>query len=308
LFWRCIRPNTVAFDVVREPAQEIKGLSGYLATVIVQCNPLTNRPVKIGLVQLQVRESKAENLSRVISSLGSIEHCDLVVFPEYCMGCPTGAVTRDYLINIAEPLNGKFVEEVKKKSGEESVAVVLPIHEKDDDAVFNTAVVIDRGRTLGGYRKVHLFDALGFRESDAFKPGSSSILFTLAGITFGIVTCYDLRFPELMKNLVLAGARAILVPAAWYRGPLKEEQWQTLLMARAQENTSYVIGVGNANEAFIGRSMVVSPLGVKVLDLGTGDRVGSFELDDDEVTDARRKFPMIEQSRKLPNVPCKNLN
>ena len=224
------------------------------------------------------------------------------------MGYPNGPLTREYLLGVAEPLDGKFVDAVKKKSGEEKVAVVLPIHEKVDDEIFNTAVVIDRGKVLGGYRKVHLFDALGFRESDTFKAGSSSVLFTLAGITFGIVTCYDLRFPELMKSQVMAGARAIVVPAAWYRGPLKEEQWQTLLMARAQENTSYVIGVGNANEAFVGRSMVINPLGVKVLDLGTGDRIGHFELEDDEVTEARQKFPMIEQSRKLLNVPCKNLN
>ena len=259
-------------------------------------------------MQLQVKESKAENLQRVISALGSSERLDLAVFPEYCMGYPNGPLTREYLLGVAEPLDGKFVDAVKKKSGEEKVAVVLPIHEKVDDEIFNTAVVIDRGRVLGGYRKVHLFDALGFRESDTFKAGSSSVLFTLAGITFGIVTCYDLRFPELMKSQVMAGARAIVVPAAWYRGLLKEEQWQTLLMARAQENTSYVIGVGNANEAFVGRSMVINPLGVKVLDLGTGDRIGHFELEDDEVTEARQKFPMIEQSRKLLNVPCKNLN
>ena len=259
-------------------------------------------------MQLQVAESKTGNLSRVISSLESAKDCDLAVFPEYCMGYPTGSLTRDYLLDVAEPLNGKFVEEVKKKSGEENVAVVLPIHEKDNDAIFNTAVVIDRGKILGGYRKVHLFDALGFRESDVFKSGSSSVLFTLHGISFGIVTCYDLRFPELMKSEVMAGARAVVVPAAWYRGPLKEEQWQTLLMARAQENTSFVIGVGNANEAFVGRSMVVDPLGVKVLDLGTGNRIGHFELDDDEVTEAREKLPMVEQSRKLLNIPCKSLN
>ena len=259
-------------------------------------------------MQLQVGESKTENLKQVINALDSKQHSDLVVFPEYCMGCPNGAFTRNYLLDISEPLTGKFVEEVRKKSAEKETAVVLPIHEKEQDATFNTSVIIDRGKILGGYRKVHLFDALGFRESDTFKAGSTSTLFTLGGITFGIVTCYDLRFPELMKNQVLAGARAILVPAAWYRGPLKEEQWQTLLMARAQENTSYVIGVGNANEAFIGRSMVISPLGVKALDLGTGDQVGYFDLDDDEITEARRRFPMIEQSRQLPNVPCKILN
>ncbi|HUK27997.1 MAG TPA: carbon-nitrogen hydrolase family protein [Candidatus Acidoferrales bacterium] len=273
-----------------------------------ECYTLARSPFRIELVQLHVGESKTENLKNVINTLNSKQHSDLVVFPEYCMGCPNGTLTRNYLVDISEPLNGNFVEEVRKKSAEKDTAVILPIHEKEHDAIYNTSVIIDRGKILGGYRKVHLFDALGYRESDTFRAGSSSTLFTLGGINFGIVTCYDLRFPELMKNQVLAGATVILVPAAWYRGPLKEEQWQTLLMARAQENTSFVIGVGNANEAFIGRSMVISPVGVKVLDLGSDNRVGYFDLDVEEIAEARRKFPMIEQSRKLPNIPCLTLN
>jgi predicted amidohydrolase len=243
-----------------------------------------------------------------MSSLESIEHCDLVVFPEYCMGYPTGPLTREYLLEIGEPLTGDFVEEVRKKSEEEEFGVVLPIHEKAEGSVFNTSVIIDRGKVLGGYRKVHLFDALGYRESDFFGSGTTGVLFTIAGMTFGTVTCYDIRFPELVKGLVVEGARVVVVPAAWFRGPLKEEQWQTLLMARAHENTSYVVAVGNANEAFVGRSLVINPLGVKVLDLGTGDRVGYFTLDDDHVTEARKALPVIEQSSKLPKISFKHLN
>jgi predicted amidohydrolase len=82
---------------------------------------------------------------------------------------------------------------------------------------------------------------------------------------------------------------------------MKEEQWQTLLMCRAHENTSYVVGVGNANKAFIGRSMVVSPSGIKALDLGAGASVGYFELDPRVVSDARRKLPVLKQStRRVP--------
>jgi predicted amidohydrolase len=89
------------------------------------------------------------------------------------------------------------------------------------------------------------------------------------------VICYDIRFPELLKDEVMTGARVMLVLSAWFRGPMKEEQWQTLLIARAHETTSYMIGVGNAHDAFVGRSIVVDPKGVKVMDLGAGDRVGS---------------------------------
>jgi predicted amidohydrolase len=152
-----------------------------------------------------------------------------------------------------------------------------------------------------------LFDALGARESDLFGSGSEAVLFTVRNFTVGIVTCYDLRFPELAKQEALSGARILVVPAAWFRGPLKEEQWQTLLMARASETTSYVIGVGNAHDAFIGRSMVVDPLGVKVFDLGYGNRVGTYEIDDSRISDAREKIPVLEQSRNLTIIKCRQL-
>ena len=241
-------------------------------------------------------------------SLEAVERdCDLVVFPEYSMGYSKSALSRDFVEDLAEPLNAEFVESVAEKSKEKQIVVVLPIFEKDDSSVFNTAVIIDRGKVKGGYRKIHLFDALGYRESEFFRAGSELVLFDVGGMTFGVVMCYDLRFPELIKEEVMSGATAIIVPAAWFRGPLKEEQWQTLLMARAAETTSYMIGVGNANENFVGRSIVVDPFGVKVLDLGYGDRIGRYEIDNNQVTNAREKIPVLQQSRNLPDIQCRRL-
>jgi predicted amidohydrolase len=268
-----------------------------------------NREIlRIGLVQLEVTPSKSENLRNVTDSLGStMRGCDLVVFPEYAMGYPKEQLTRAFAADIAEPLNGDFVTRVAEVSRENQVGVVLPIFEKADGAVYNTAVIIAQGKVLGGYRKVHLFDALGFRESVIFRPGSELVLFTVREFTLGVITCYDIRFPELAKQEVMSGARVVIVPAGWVHGPLKEEQWQTLLMARAAENTSYVVGVGNANEAFVGRSIVVDPFGVKVLDLGYGNRVGQVEIDDSRIAEAREKIPVIEQSRQLSAIKCRRL-
>jgi predicted amidohydrolase len=262
--------------------------------------------LKIGLVQLAVTGSKKENLQRVISAIDGSESSDLIVFPEYCMGYPNGGMSRAFLKDIAEPLNGPFVSKVAEISKKKQVEVVLPIFEQLNGALFNTAIIIARGRVKGGYRKIHLFDALGYRESDLFRAGTEPLLFSVRSLVFGVVICYDIRFPELVKSEVMSGARTVVVPAAWFRGPLKEEQWQTLLMARAHENTSYVIGVGNANDAFVGRSMVVDPLGVKVLDLGSGDRVGYCEIDDRRVTEAREKLPVLQQS-KPSHIRCQQL-
>jgi len=253
--------------------------------------------LKVGLAQLNVGESKDDNLKKVLAAIeGAQDATNLMVFPEYVMGFPNGGLSKSWLQRNAERLDGRFVEQAARKSSETGVGVVLPIFERRGDEVYNTAVVIDKGRIRGSYRKIHLFDAFGFRESEMFRAGAQPILFDMGGLVFGLTICYDVRFPELVKGLALAGAQAIIVPAAWYRGPLKEEQWQTILSTRAHENTSYVVGVGNANDAFIGRSMVADPFGVKALDLGVAERVGYAELDLSLVEEARRRIPVLSQS------------
>ena len=254
---------------------------------------------RVGLIQLAATESKKDNLERVVSTIESSEKSDLLVFPEYCMGYTRHGLTRQYLHDLAEPLSGEFVTEVAKLSEEKKLAIILPIFERAGDEVFNTAVILDQGKVKGGYRKIHLFDALGYRESDLFRAGSDPVIFKLRNLTIGLVICYDIRFPELVKEEVMSGARVVIAPSAWFRGPLKEEQWQTLLIARAHENTSYLVGVGNAHEAFVGRSIVVDPQGVKVMDLGVGDNIGYCQIDDARVTEAREKLPVLQQSKPL---------
>ena len=264
--------------------------------------------IKASLIQLDVRSSKTENLQRVVDAIESAgEISDLIIFPEYCMGYPDEGLSRNYVEEIAEPLDGEFITVVAEKSKEREVAIVMPIFEKSNDDVYDTAVIINNGEVSGGYRKIHLFDALGYKESEYFRPGSEPTLFKIGDTLLGVVICYDIRFPELAKSEAMSGARVIVVPSAWYRGPLKEEQWQTLLMARAQENTSYVIGVDNANEAFIGRSMVVDPLGVKVLDLGSGEHIGFYDIDSCQVNEARKKLPVLKQSNDFQSLPCHEL-
>ena len=223
------------------------------------------------------------------------------------MGFPEEGLSRTYLENIAEPVTGEFVSEIAEVSKRLQTAVVIPIFEQSGGSVYNTAVVIDHGTVLGGYRKIHLFDALGYRESDMFRAGSSPVTFKVGEMKFGLILCYDLRFPELTRAEVVSGAEAIIAPAGWYAGPLKEEQWQSLLMARAQENTSYLIGVGNANRAFIGRSAVVDPLGVKLMDLGTGNRVGFYQIEEDRIAKAREILPLLKQVRVKAYGPCVHL-
>ena len=94
----------------------------------------------------------------------------------------------------------------------------------------------------------------------------------LGGITVGVMTCYDLRFPEQARALVDRGAEVLLVPAAWVAGPRKVDHWTTLLRARAIENTVYVVGVGQPGPRYTGHSMVVGPLGDVLVEGGDGRR------------------------------------
>jgi deaminated glutathione amidase len=138
--------------------------------------------------------------------------------------------------------------------------------------VYNTAVAFDgAGELVASYRKLHLFDAFGHRESEEVAPGSAPVLVTLAGMRTGLEICYDVRFGELSRALAVAGADLLVLPAAWAAGPLKEEHWLTLVRARAIENTVWVAAAGQVPDpdepptraaTGIGRSILVDPLGV----------------------------------------------
>ena len=130
----------------------------------------------------------------------------------------------------------------------------------------NAVVAIDAsGELVGIYRKVHLYDAFGHRESDRFEAGPADappLLMEVGGLVVGVMTCYDLRFPESARRLVDAGAQVIAVPAAWAAGEHKADQWLTLLRARAVENTAYVIGAAQQGPDVTGLCVVVDPEGV----------------------------------------------
>ena len=111
------------------------------------------------------------------------------------------------------------------------------------------------------------------------------------------MTCYDLRFPELARALVVAGAEALVVPAAWVAGERKVEHWRTLLRARAIENTVWVVGVGQPGPRYTGHSMVVSPEGDVVVEAGTEPAVLDAVLDRDAVSAARRTNPSLANRR-----------
>ena len=257
----------------------------------------------MGLLQIASGEDKAANLAAVVAGVEALaaEGAQLVVAPEASMH---GFGTPDLpLAPVAEPLDGPFVSGVQAAAKRAAVTVLAGMFEpvEDDPArAYNTIVAVGAsGELLGRYRKQHLFDALGWIESDRLEPGrpEDRLVFTCADLTVGVMTCYDLRFPELARALADDGVDIIAIPSAWVAGPLKEDQWVTLVRARAIENVVYVAAADQPAPAYAGRAMVVDPFGVVVA--GLGERPGHVvaDVDLERLAECRKRMPSLDHRR-----------
>lgn len=221
---------------------------------------------------------------------------DLLVLPEGILTRFTEDIGR--LRHTAQPLDGPFVEDVRAATSGTGCTVVLGVHERDGDDVFNTLLVLRDGAVVATYRKLHLYDAFGAKESDIVTPGDVlPPLVECAGLQLGLITCYDVRFPEQARLLALAGADALVLPAAWVRGPQKERHWELMVCARAVENTCYVIASGECGPRNIGNSMIVDPLGVPVSRLAEQEGMAWGDVERERIEDVRRRLPVLHNRR-----------
>lgn len=255
--------------------------------------------MRVALLQLSFTADKDESLSKILARIRELpRNVDVVVLPEYSMGHPSRGPDADHVRRVAEPIEGRFLSGIAREARELGLWVVANIYERLNGDFYDTCVAINRGGEVAAvYRKIHLFDALGYSESSIFKAGDSIVTFRLEDVTVGIAICFDLRFPEIFRVMALRGAGVFLLPSAWFRGPEKEWHWRVLSCARASENVAYFIGVNNASEAFIGRSLVVNPYGVVVRELGAGDETVVVEVDSSEIEATREKLPLLRLRR-----------
>jgi predicted amidohydrolase len=262
--------------------------------------------MRIALCQLPVSPDPSVNLARVHTALDEAASggASLAVFPEATM-VRFGSDLRA----AAEPLDGPFCSEVAAACASAGVAAVVGVFEPAPDGrVYNTAVAFSAaGSQVAAYRKLHLFDALGQRESELVAPGSDVVVAALGGVPVGLQVCYDIRFPELTRALALRGASLVTVSAAWQAGLFKEEHWVTLLRARAIENTVWVAAAGQVPDpdskptrapTGVGRSMLIDPLGVVRADLGPAAGVLVAEADMSFVDSVRATLPSLANRRE----------
>jgi predicted amidohydrolase len=256
--------------------------------------------MRIALAQFAAGPEKEANLRRMLAltEQAAAARADLVLFPECSMVHPPDG---ENPAPAAEPLDGPFVAALQAAARRHGVAVVAGVFERAPvpERAHNTVVALDRdGELVGAYRKIHLYDAFGFRESDHVVAGAGdTLVFTLDGVTFGVQTCYDVRFPELSRHLAGRGAEVLLLPAAWVHGLLKESHWEVLVRARAIENTVYVAAAGLTGRPFTGSSMLVDPMGVPVARAGETETLVVGEVDPERVQAVRRSNPSLANAR-----------
>jgi predicted amidohydrolase len=176
----------------------------------------------------------------------------------------------------------------------------------------NRGFVIDSdGVVRAHYDKLHLFDVdlptgETWRESKAYLPGQQTILVETPVGKLGLSICYDLRFPALFTALSDAGAQVLAVPAA-FTVPTGKAHWHVLLRARAIENAAWVVAAAQAGQHEDGRmtfghSLVVDPWGNMVLDMAEAPGIGFVEIDPDLTMDVRRRIPVADHRRAIPEV------
>ncbi|RLP76474.1 carbon-nitrogen hydrolase family protein [Mycetocola tolaasinivorans] len=225
---------------------------------------------------------------------------ELIVFPEYSawFETPFSPATHEN----AESLEGPFVQRVAATAREIGIWIVFGLLETvGTDHVSNTLVALDpSGRIQARYRKRHLYDAFGTRESDWIAPGDTAVpdeLFRIGGLTFGMQTCYDLRFPESSRVLVDAGADVILVPSQWVPGSNKDHHWATLSAARAIENTAYLVAADQSAPGGIGASVIYDPAGLVLASLGAETGLALADVDPARIESVRETNPALSLRR-----------
>ncbi len=256
----------------------------------------------IAVAQFAPGDDTAENLAEItrLTELATARGARLVVFPEYSSYF-TPQPGADW-VDAAQSVRGPFTGALAALADRLGVHVVAGMIERieGESRVANTVVAVaPHHGVVARYRKLHLYDAFGQRESEWVAPGEIAPpeLFEAGGLTFGLQTCYDARFPEVTRRIVDAGADVVCMPAEWVRGPLKEAHWRVLTTARALENTIFVAAADHAPPVGAGNSMIVDPMGVEVATIGESTDVAIAWVSRERIDAVRRINPALALRR-----------
>lgn len=223
--------------------------------------------------------------------------CELVVFPEMAdTTCDMEAARRH-----GASWDGGAFAELQSIAREARLTIVCGLSERDGEKLFNAvAIVGPDGQLIARYRKTHLITTEPFSEDKVFTAGDALTMFELGGITFGVMVCYDLRFPEVARHYATHGASAIVMPSAWPQSRIAH--WRTLIGARAIENQLYLACANrtgiDGNVQFGGTSCIVDPWGEVVASGSESDEtLVAGAIDARRVEEIRAYMPVFKHRR-----------
>jgi predicted amidohydrolase len=265
------------------------------------------RKINIALCQIKVLDNKEKNLARAenLISDAAAKGVDFVILPEM-FNCP---YDRKYFPIFAEGHPGRTTGLLAALARRYSIYIIGgSIPEKEKSKIYNTSFVFDRdGKLIAKHRKIHLFDVtlkggIDFKESDTFSPGSKLTVFNSEFGKIGIAICYDMRFPELIRKMVLQDAKIVIVPAAFNMttGPA---HWHITARTRALDNQIYFVAVSTARNkkasyVSYGHSLVVDPWGKIVAEAGIDESIITAEIDLDYIHEIRSELPLLKHRKE----------
>ncbi|MDQ7821184.1 MAG: carbon-nitrogen hydrolase family protein [Candidatus Eremiobacteraeota bacterium] len=266
-------------------------------------------PLKIGLCQIRIAGEKQANISKAIHMVreAAEEGCSLVVLPEL-FNCP---LEPELFHSFAESYpGGETLEALSGAASDERVVLVGgSIPETDGKgSLYNASFIFDeRGMLLGRHRKVHLFDVdikggITFKESDTISAGNEITVVRTDFATLGVAICYDVRFPEFSRAMVMRGAEILVFPAA-FNSTTGPAHWEILMRARAVDNQVYVLAAspaagGKSSYKYYGHSMAVDPWGSVLTEAGAEETLVICEIDIERVYKVRRELPLLRHMRR----------
>lgn len=262
--------------------------------------------LKVSLIQLKVVADKRKNLEKAEDMIrqAAKNGARLILLPEMFN---TPYESSNFPV-YAEEYPGETNLWLESLSKELEVYIAGgSVPERDGDNLYNTAYVYsDKGEVIAKHRKAHLFDidvkgGITFKESDTLTPGDSSTIFSIDDMKIGLIICYDIRFPEFSRKLALEGAEAILVPAAFNMttGPA---HWHISARVRALDNQVYMLLCSPARDmtgvyVAYGHSLVTSPWGDIVGQLGSEEGIMCAEIDRGHIKKIREQLPLLKHRR-----------
>lgn len=260
----------------------------------------------VSAIQLNSGQDKEENVRKAIHYIEKAagQGAKLIVLPEYMNYISSKPAALKY----AETIPGPTTNLLMKKAKELDVFIHCGsmLEYFNDEKAYNTSVLINnQGEIEAKYRKIHLFDldvegVVTYKESDLIEPGNEIISAETSIGNIGLSICYDLRFPELYRNLMLQGSEIVTVPAAFNQNT-GIHHWETLLKARAIENQCYIIAAGQIGsyegKPTFGSSMIIDPWGIVVARASDMEGYIIADVNKEYISRLRKQLPCLENRK-----------